>query len=223
MAFPSMEVLYEDYELDTTDYPYIPGFLAFKEVPSYKVLFERLRKKKPELYPELVFVDGNGILHTRNFGCASHVGVLFDVPTIGVGKTVFYIDGIRKVDVEAMTEENLHRAGDRVPLVGLSGKVWGAALRSTDRDSQPLIVSQGHRVSLDTALKATMACIRGDRIPEPIRQADLRSRQLVKKHYDSKKQYQQHRDSENTSAAASYGQSQGKPQKHQTQGRPKQA
>ena len=148
LAFPSMEVLYEDFELDTTAYPYIPGFLAFKEVPSYQILFDRLRKEKPELYPELVLVDGNGILHTRSFGCASHVGVLFDVPTVGVGKTVFYVDGIREVDVNAMAESELRQAGDSVPLVGLSGKTWGAALRATDRDPQPLIVSQGHRVSL---------------------------------------------------------------------------
>lgn len=103
-SFPSMEVIYEDFEKETADYPYIPGFLAFKEIPVYTVLFERLKQNKPELYPELLLVDGNGILHTRNFGCASHVGVLFDVPTIGVGKTVFYIDGIRKEHVKALSE-----------------------------------------------------------------------------------------------------------------------
>lgn len=103
-SFPSMEVIYEDFEKETADYPYIPGFLAFKEIPVYTVLFERLKQNKPELYPELLLVDGNGILHTRNFGCASHVGVLFDVPTIGVGKTVFYIDGIRKDHVKALSE-----------------------------------------------------------------------------------------------------------------------
>jgi len=93
-------------------------------------------------------VDGNGILHTRNLGCASHVGVLFDVPSIGVGKTVFYIDGIRKDHVKAMSDQNLNAAGDTVPLVGDSGKTWGVALRSTNESSNPVIVSQGHRVSL---------------------------------------------------------------------------
>ena len=102
--FPSMQILYEDFEKETADYPYIPGFLAFKEIPVYTILFNRLRQNAPELYPELLLVDGNGILHTRNFGCASHVGVLFDVPTVGVGKTVFYIDGIRKEDVNNMSK-----------------------------------------------------------------------------------------------------------------------
>lgn len=79
-----------------------------------------------------MLVDGNGILHTRNFGCASHIGVLFDLPTIGVGKTVFYIDGIEKSHVKKMSDESLNKAGDFVPLVGDSGKTWGVALRSTD-------------------------------------------------------------------------------------------
>lgn len=184
-AYPSMKVIYEDFEKEMADYPYIPGFLAFKEIPIYTTLFDRLRRNAPELYPQLMLVDGNGILHTRNFGCASHVGVLFDVPTIGVGKTVFYIDGIDKNKVKELTESNLNKAGDFVPLVGQSGKTWGVALRSTDASSNPVIVSQGHRVSLQTAIDATMACIRGVRIPEPIRQADLRSRALVRQFYDT--------------------------------------
>ena len=184
-AFPSMDVIYEDFEKEEADYPYVPGFLAFKEVPVYTILFDRLRQNRPDIFPQLLLVDGNGILHTRNFGAASHVGVQFDVPTIGVGKTIFYIDGLAKDRIKAMSKQNLHRAGDYVPLVGDSGKTWGVSLRSTNESSNPIIVSQGHRVSLQTAIDATMACIRGVRIPEPIRQADLRSRQLVKQHYDN--------------------------------------
>ena len=60
LAYPSFDVLYEDYEIDTTDYPYIPGFLAFKEVPSLSVLFDRMKKKSPELWPQVLLVDGNG-------------------------------------------------------------------------------------------------------------------------------------------------------------------
>ena len=60
LAYPSFEVLYEDYEIDTTDYPYIPGFLAFKEVPSLTILFNRLKAKSPEFWPQVLLVDGNG-------------------------------------------------------------------------------------------------------------------------------------------------------------------
>ena len=103
--FPTMKVLYEDYEQDETDYPYVPGFLAFKEVPSYVKLFNRLQANAPEMTPQVVLVDGNGILHTRNFGCASHVGVTFKVPTIGVGKTIFYIDGLGKEAIRKACDE----------------------------------------------------------------------------------------------------------------------
>ena len=92
--YPSIKVLYEDYEKETADYPYIPGFLAFKEVPVYSILFQRLREKTPLLWPQVLLVDGNGILHTRGFGCASHIGVLTDIPSIGVGKKVFAVDGL---------------------------------------------------------------------------------------------------------------------------------
>jgi len=104
--FPSLKLLYEDYEKETAEYPYIPGFLAFKEVPVYTILFERLKNHEnaKNLWPDVLLVDGNGILHTRNFGCASHLGVLFDLPAIGVGKTVFYIDGITKEGVKTQCE-----------------------------------------------------------------------------------------------------------------------
>jgi deoxyinosine 3'endonuclease (endonuclease V) len=57
-------------------------------------------------------VDGNGILHTRGFGCASHIGVLMDIPSIGVGKTVFAVDGLSQLYVKDLCEENLKKGGD---------------------------------------------------------------------------------------------------------------
>jgi deoxyinosine 3'endonuclease (endonuclease V) len=60
LAYPSFDVVYEDYEIDRTDYPYIPGFLAFKEIPSLTILFDRLRKNSPGFLPQVLLVDGNG-------------------------------------------------------------------------------------------------------------------------------------------------------------------
>jgi deoxyinosine 3'endonuclease (endonuclease V) len=86
--------------------------------------------------------------------------------------------------VKDLCEEKLKKGGDLVDLVGYSGKVWGAALRSTSESKNPIIVSVGHRVTLETAIKVVKACITKYRIPEPIRRADLNSRSLVKKFYD---------------------------------------
>ncbi len=71
-----------------------------------------------------------------------------------------------------------------INLVGTSGKIWGAALRSTTDSKNPIIISVGHRITLDTAIKVVKACIHKFRIPEPIRCADLKSRTLVKQYYD---------------------------------------
>lgn len=110
--YPTMKVLYEDFEKETTDYPYIPGFLAFKEVPVYSILFKRLKEGKPELWPEVLLVDGNGILHTRGFGAASHIGVVMDIPSVGVGKNVFAVDGITQFGVKDLCEKSLLKGGD---------------------------------------------------------------------------------------------------------------
>ena len=78
------------------DQPYVPGFLAFREIPSLLPLFEKLKAKKPELWPDVILVDGNGIIHQNRFGLACHLGVLLGTPTIGCGKTFFYVDGLSK-------------------------------------------------------------------------------------------------------------------------------
>jgi len=130
-------------------------------------------------------VDGNGILHTRKFGCASHIGVQFDVPTIGVAKKPFDVDGMNKSTYKEMYQGKLNQAGDFVPLIGKSGKTWGAALRCTKDSTNPIFVSIGHRTSLETALKITNLTITKFRIPEPIRQADLIGRKYVRDLYDN--------------------------------------
>ena len=78
----------------------MPGFLAFKEVPTYRPLFEQLKAEASEFWPQVMLIDGNGILHTREFGCACHIGVEFGLPTIGVAKNTFDVDGLKRSIVE---------------------------------------------------------------------------------------------------------------------------
>ena len=163
-----MKLLYEDFEKETAEYPYIPGFLAFKEIPVYTILFDRLKANRPELWPQILLVDGNGILHTRGFGCASHIGVKIDIPSIGVGKNVFAVDGISQLGVKELCEKTLLKGGDQVALVGDSGKQWGFAYRSTNESKNPIIISIGHRISIDTAVQVVRLCTQKYRIPEPV-------------------------------------------------------
>lgn len=138
-------------------FPYIPGFLGFRESPALVAAFKQLTKP-----PEIILVDGHGISHPRRLGIASHLGVLLDIPTIGVAKSVL-------VGHPAGTLGNAK--GDIVPLVW-KGEQIGIFLR-TKVHCNPLIISIGHRISLQSALEIVLQCLTRYRLPEPTRQAHL--------------------------------------------------
>ena len=105
------------------------------------------------------------------------------IPTIGVGKSLHYVDGLTREKVRELSTTSLHALGDRTLLVGSSLSVWGALLRTTepaDGICKPIIVSVGHGLSLSSALEVVCTSTRY-RVPEPIRQADLRSREWLRK------------------------------------------
>ncbi|XP_064006832.1 endonuclease V isoform X3 [Pogoniulus pusillus] len=180
LSYPALEVLYEDYRMVAVSAPYVAGFLAFREVPFLVEALQRLEQEKPELKPQVLLVDGNGLLHPRGFGVACHLGVLTDLPCIGVAKNLLQVDGLVKDELHKEQIRSLQKGGDSFPLTGTSGGVLGMALRSYDKSSKPLYVSVGHRVCLETALRLVKSCCRY-RIPEPIRQADIRSREYIRK------------------------------------------
>ncbi|XP_022379297.1 endonuclease V isoform X4 [Enhydra lutris kenyoni] len=133
-------------------------------------------------YPELevLFVDGNGVLHHRGFGVACHLGVLTDLPCVGVAKKLLQVDGLENDAQHKEKIRLLQAGGDSFPLVGGSGTVLGMALKSHDHSSKPLYVSVGHKISLEAAVRLTRGCCRF-RIPEPVRQADIRSRDYIRR------------------------------------------
>jgi deoxyribonuclease V len=181
LSWPSLEVVYERCVLVTLTLPYIPGFLAFREVPHLQQLIDEIRKSRPDIIPQLLVLDGNGILHPRGFGVACHLGVLSDIPTIGVSKKLFVVDGLSKNKVIEDFRKCCSRAGESMNLVGDSGSVLGAALKTAADVINPVFVSVGHRITLKTALdlSSQMSIVR---IPEPTRQADLRSRKYIRDH-----------------------------------------
>ena len=174
----NLKIIYEDYKLVNMDEPYIPGFLAFREVKHLVNLINDLKNNHPEYIPQVILVDGNGILHTKGFGLASHLGVLIDIPTIGCSKNVFNVDGINKIKVKEIANKYLNKGGDYYPLIGDSGEQWGWAYRSNDESKNPMIISLGHKISNETALKIVkISTIH--RIPQPIRYSDKISRRLI--------------------------------------------
>jgi deoxyribonuclease V len=147
-------------------FPYRPGFLGFREAPVLLETWKELKNK-----PQLILVDGHGVSHPRSLGIASHIGVLLDWPTIGVAKNIL-------VGKPAAVLGNM--PGDQVDLIW-KGKKIGILLRTRLR-SNPLIISSGHKVSVDTALRFVLHCLKGYRLPEPTRQAHIHAN-LFRKNY----------------------------------------
>ncbi|XP_075025441.1 endonuclease V isoform X11 [Calonectris borealis] len=180
LSYPALEVLYEDCRMVAVSAPYVAGFLAFREVPFLVEAVQRLQQEEPKLKPQVLLVDGNGLLHPRGFGVACHLGVLTDLPCIGVAKNLLQVDGLVRDELHREQIRSLQREGDTFPLTGTSGRVLGMVLRSYNSSSKPLYISVGHRVRLETAVRLVKSCCRY-RIPEPIRQADIRSREYIRK------------------------------------------
>ncbi|KAI9026620.1 endonuclease V [Phycomyces nitens] len=184
MSFPDCKTVYTACIETKLHLPYISGFLAFREADPILKLLSDLNEKSPQLFPQLVLVDGNGRLHPRLCGVACHVGVLANVPTIGVGKNFLVIQSegpLLQMSVKKTCRQELKASGDRLDLVGTSGTLYGTALRATKDSTNPIFVSQGHRVSLDTAVRVVLATCQY-RVPEPIRQADKLSRLYIQTH-----------------------------------------
>ncbi|MBA7503633.1 Endonuclease V [subsurface metagenome] len=137
-------------------FPYIPGLLSFREAPLIVAACEELSS-----VPDLVLVDGQGIAHPRRFGLASHLGLFFDVPTIGCAKSI--LCGAHKPVGE--------KVGSYAELVD-NDQVIGSALR-TRIGVKPIYVSIGHKISLSSAIKWVLNCCRGYRLCEPTRLAHL--------------------------------------------------
>jgi deoxyribonuclease V len=155
LSWPGLEVMGQALARRPTTFPYVPGLLSFRELPAVLAAFEQL-----ETHPDLVLCDGQGIAHPRRFGIACHLGVLLDIPTVGVGKS----------RLTGSFEEPGPRKGDRSPLLD-DDETIGVVLRTRDR-VRPLFVSPGHRVSLATAADWVLRCTTRYRLPEPIRAAD---------------------------------------------------
>ncbi|KAI9257363.1 endonuclease V-domain-containing protein [Phascolomyces articulosus] len=184
LSWPNLEVVHTSYLKTELHLPYIAGFLAFREVDPLLKLLNQLKQEHPEYYPQIILVDGNGRLHPRTCGIACHLGVLANIPTIGVAKNFLVIkeqDSGEELTMSHVKQEcrtELLKRGD-YHLLQTKQTIYGAALRSTNEAPNPIYVSQGHRVSLATAIKMVLACCHY-RIPEPIRRADLDSRAYIR-------------------------------------------
>jgi deoxyribonuclease V len=155
LSFPSLELEEQVIARRPTRFPYVPGLLSFREVPTVLDALTRLSVR-----PDLLLCDGQGIAHPRRFGIASHIGVLTDWPSIGVAKSL--LTGFHAEVPEAR--------GAWVPIKQRD-EIIGAVLRTRVK-VKPVYISIGHKISLDSAIDYVMRCTTRYRLPETTRLAD---------------------------------------------------
>ena len=155
LSYPELQPL--DYAIARrpAPFPYIPGFLSFREAPAILAALDELRVR-----PDLLICDGQGIAHPRRLGIASHIGVLTNLPSIGCAKSLLTGHHGPVPDIR----------GAHVPLTH-RGEQIGAVLR-TRVGVKPLYISIGHRIGLPSAIDFVMACVTKYRLPETTRAAD---------------------------------------------------
>lgn len=156
--YPEMVEIERVHAVVPLRFPYIPGYLSFREIPALLAALAKLKQ-----IPDLFFCDGQGFAHPRRMGLATHLGILLDRPTIGCAKSIL----VGKHGRLAREAESWAALFDDKG----GGERIGAAVRTRD-GVKPVYVSQGHRVSLETAIRLTLAVSDGVRIPRPTRAAD---------------------------------------------------
>lgn len=154
LCFPDLHLLDAAVVRRKTTLPYIPGLLSFREAPAILDALDELDRR-----PDILLCDGQGIAHPRRFGLACHIGLLADLPAIGVAKK----------RLTGRHEPLPREKGSRVALQD-GGEIIGAVLR-TRAGVKPLYISPGHKIDLETAVRIVLACVTRYRLPETTRSA----------------------------------------------------
>ena len=156
LSFPELEVLEVETAEAEVRVPYIPTLLAFREMP---VIFRLMGNLRDKIEPDVFMLDGHGVYHPRGCGLATHFGVVFNVPAIGVAKAALRIKGSDVV-------------GDTIVAVA-GGKVLGKVLGG-------IYVSVGNKVTLEEGVRIVSECMRGHRAPEPLFLAHKISKEVAR-------------------------------------------
>jgi len=155
MSFPALEVLETRVVRRPCRFPYVPGLLAFREIPGLVAALEAVATTV-----DVLMCDAQGLAHPRGMGLATHLGILLNRAVVGCAKSRLYGQFVKLG----------RRKGARAYLLDPSGKMIGAALR-TRTGVRPVYVSVGNRIDLETAIAIVLACTPKYRIPAPLRAA----------------------------------------------------
>jgi deoxyribonuclease V len=160
-SFPDLDIIEQRGITSKTEFPYIPGLLAFREGPAFMELLEKVKSRV-----DLFLFDGQGIAHPRGAGIACMMGLVLDIPSIGCAKT----------RLVGEYREPGYKKGSASDLI-YKNKIVGKVLR-TRENVKPVFVSVGCRINLKRSVDIILTCCPKFRVPEPIRQAHYLSNKL---------------------------------------------
>lgn len=161
LDFKTMQPIESSYYVGEMKFPYIPGFLSFREIPLLLKAWEQLKIK-----PDLLFMDGQGIAHPRRMGIASHFGVLIDFPTVGCAKSRLF----GQYEEPGLSAKSYSYLKDGKEILGFSYR--------TKKNTAPIFPSPGHRIDIESTLRILNSMEYRYRIPEPTRQAHLYANEI---------------------------------------------
>lgn len=154
LSFPGLKPVAYSLVKAETRFPYVPGFLAFREVPALVKVWEQMKRK-----PDLLVVDGHGIAHPRRMGIAAHFGAVTGQASMGCAKKLLF----------GKYEEPAMQQGSSTPIF-YREEIIGYAFRSKQQ-VKPVFVSPGHQIGMQNSLEIIRKCTGKYRIPEPTRLA----------------------------------------------------
>jgi deoxyribonuclease V len=156
LSLPDLQEVERVFAKGVATFPYVPGYLSFREIPTLLKAFEKIKNK-----PDVVMADGQGIAHPRRLGIAAHLGLVLGLPSFGCAKHKLF--GVGDAPPEAQGSHSLLRDPKTKETIG--------ALVRTKKDVAPVIISPGNKITLEESIALTLETARKHRIPEPTRLA----------------------------------------------------
>ncbi len=169
LNYVTKEVVEKKYVVEKVEVPYIPGCLAFREIPIFLKAYEKV-----DTDVDILFFDGNGYLHPRHMGLATHAGIIINKPTVGIAKSYLKINNMEfcMPDIKKFAYTDII----------IDNEIYGRVLR-THSGVKPIFLSIGNKIDLDTAMQVTNTLVTKDsHIPLPTRLADIMTHEIRKKY-----------------------------------------
>lgn len=169
LNYVTKEVVEKKYVVEKVEVPYIPGCLAFREIPIFLKAYEKV-----DTDVDILFFDGNGYLHPRHMGLATHAGIIINKPTVGIAKSYLKINNTEfcMPDIKKFAYTDII----------IDNEIYGRVLR-THSGVKPIFLSIGNKIDLDTAMQVTNTLVTKDsHIPLPTRLADIMTHEIRKKY-----------------------------------------